>query len=161
GGALSVNVIADPVSAHLDNSTFTSTKGSLTVHAESDDTIGAGTVGVAGSASGKAVGGSVSVNVIANTTKAYIGDSHDNTPSHVTTDGAVEVSAKDQSLIVSVAGGVGISLESNAVGAALSGNVITNTTDAHIYNATVHTYSSPVTAAGTGSTLLVSAQENS
>src|SRR5262249_26688235 len=44
GGAISVNVIDNPVSAHLDN-TQLATPGSLTVHAESDDTIGAGTVG--------------------------------------------------------------------------------------------------------------------
>jgi hypothetical protein len=155
GGAISVNVITDPVLAHLDNTKFT-TNGSLTVHAESDDTIGAGTVGAAGAGSGKAVAGSLSVNVVDNTTKAYItGDS--SRPTNVSAGGPVQITASDQSLIVSVAGGVGISLSGNAVGGALSGNAISNHTDAYIKGASVHATgsSSPLTVAATESSTIV------
>jgi hypothetical protein len=154
GGAFSGNAIANPVSAHLDNTTFTS-KGSLKVHAESADTIGAGTVGVAGSADGNGVAGSFSVNLIDNTTNAYItANAGDTNPSQVTAGGPIEVSATDQSLIVSVAGGVGISFGGSAAGGAFSGNAVSNQTHAYINDATVH-------ATGKGSSLTVSANENS
>jgi hypothetical protein len=154
GGAISVNVIADTVSAHLDDTKFT-TGGSLTVHAETGGTIGAGTVGVAGSGSGNGVAGSLSVNVLDNTTKAYVtGDSNPGRPTTVSAAGPVQITASDQSLIVSVAGGVGISLSGSAVGGALSGNAISNHTNAYVNDATVQ-------ATGAGSGLTVSASETS
>ncbi len=55
GGALSVNVIADTVLAHLDDTKF-NTPGSLTVHAETGGTIGGGTVGAQGPAARERLG---------------------------------------------------------------------------------------------------------
>src|SRR5262249_21285205 len=83
GGALGVNVIANTVSAHLLN-TDLDTGGSLTVQADSGTTIGSATVGVAVSVSGAAVAGSLSANVLKNTTQAYISG-----PSEVTADGPI------------------------------------------------------------------------
>jgi hypothetical protein len=154
GGALSVNVIADTVLAHLDDTKF-NTPGGLTVHAETGGTIGGGTVGAAGSGSGTAVAGSLSVNVLDNKTKAYVtGDSNPTYPATLTAGGPVQITASDESLIVCVAGGVGISLSGSAVGGALGGNAVSNQTDAYINDASVH-------ANGTGSGITVSATETS
>jgi hypothetical protein len=152
GAALSVNVISDTVKAYLQDTVDFVAPGQLSIRATTGGTIGSATVGVAGSGSGTGFAGSLSVNVISNTTQAYIGT----TTIHaavVSAAGNIEVKAADTSLIVGIAGGVGISLAGNAVGGALNVNAIANTTSASIAGA-------KVTATGADSTLTVQADES-
>ena len=149
GAAMGYSQISDTIQASLDKTTV-NVSGAVTVTAESEQTIG-GVVGGVGVSigSGWGVGGSVSINIIADTVDAHISDS-----SQVTAGGAVSLSASDQSLIVAIAGGVSVSFGGKAVGASISYNRISNALTAYIADSIVHAGAS-VSLSATSSPLLV------
>ena len=129
GAALATNEIGDTDTAYIDRSTITS-QASITVSATSTSSMETITVGGAG-AGAFALGGSVSLNSIANTIEAYI-----TTFSHVTAPGAITVSATDTSTIKAIAGaaaGAGAA----AIGAALGTNDDISTISAYLATSTV------------------------
>ncbi|MFO0880817.1 MAG: hypothetical protein U0840_26095, partial [Gemmataceae bacterium] len=152
GAALSVNVIDNDTRAYLENSAV-NYPGDVSILAVNSATIGAATVGVAGSSGGNSVAGSFSTNVVTNTTEAYI-SSTGGTRKTVTAGGDIELKATDSSLIVGIAGGVGISVSGGgAVGGAININVVDNTTRAYVDGA-------EVLANSPGSTLTIQASES-
>ncbi len=117
GAAVVYDLIQNTITAYIDNSTLT-TQGSLDVSAVSSPTLVGIGVGVAGSEK-ISIGGSVSVNSIANAVDAHIsGDS--NVHAH----GNINISASQSASMVAVTGGIGVSVQSAAVGAAISYNYI-------------------------------------
>jgi hypothetical protein len=137
GIAIGYNEIDNDVLAYVDDVGMT-IDGSLTLEASSDAEIGGADLGVAvaaGANSKLAGAGSILINLITNTIKAYITDTVTpaTTPT-VSTGGTISLSASDDSLIVSIAGGVSVSTQSNAVGAAVSYNLISNTIEAYVEN---------------------------
>ena len=134
GAAFAWNEIDSVVRAKIENSTFPATN--VTVSAEVKDAeIWTLSVGAAG---GKktTIAGSVSVNQIRNTVDAHISNN-----SNIDATGNVIVSAKDDSLIKSLAGQVSISFSGTAIGAAVGVNIISNTVKAYIDNSYVITSS--------------------
>ena len=145
GAGISYNQIAAQTESYIDDTTVT-VGGTVNVQATDSAEIAGGTlgVGVSTGSGGIAGAGSASVNEINDTTKAYIDGG-----STVTAGGAVSVVVTDSSLIVSVAGGVAISLdEGSAVGAAVSYNIIGNIIPAYIDDAIVTSESAGVDGDG-------------
>ncbi len=87
-----------------------------------------------------AVGGAVSINIIHNTTDAYISGSTGVTTTETGADG-LDVSALDTSTIKALAGGVGIAVSTGtlglAVGVSVAFNEIGNTTQAYVSGSTL------------------------
>ena len=117
GLAISYNEINNDVSAYLDNVDLTS-GGTLSLEAQSNEEIGAGTVGVAAAIccdAHLAGAGSVSINKITDTTDAHIADTVSAADavgsSQITSGGAIDVEASDSSQIVSLAGGIALASE--------------------------------------------------
>ena len=149
GLALSVNLIgtsASPVitTAYIQDSTLTMSTGQLTVSASnaqpgSDPRIYslAQSYGGTDSMQGTAIAGTVSVNLIASETKAYLQnatiDEHDRDDAAV----AVNVSANDSYGIVAYTGGWASSSKGSGFGAALSYNEVAGTTQAYIDASTI------------------------
>ncbi|MEH2109077.1 DUF4347 domain-containing protein [Nostoc sp.] len=129
GAALAYNGINDSTRAHITGSTL-STTNSLTVAANSDRTIQTIALGLAG---GKDLGlaGSAAVNIIDGTLEANIANST------ITSDGKVEIKSLANDDIEALSGGVGISLGTVGVGAAISINQISNRNRANISGSTV------------------------
>ena len=117
GASVVYDLIQNTITAYIDNSTLT-TQGTLDVSADSSPTLVGIGVGVAGSEK-ISIGGSVAVNSIANAVDAHVsGDS--NVHAH----GSINLSASQSASMVSVTGGIGVSVQSVAVGAAISYNYI-------------------------------------
>ncbi|MDZ7965043.1 MAG: DUF4347 domain-containing protein [Nostoc sp. DedSLP03] len=129
GAALAYNGINDSTRAYITGSTL-STTNSLTVAANSDRTIKTIALGLAG---GKDLGlaGSAAVNIIDGTLEANIANST------ITSGGKVEIKSLANDDIEALAGGVGISLGTAGVGAAISINQISNRNRAYIFGSTV------------------------
>src|SRR5262249_4291211 len=162
----------DQASAYIENSTVTATNGDVDVLAGyqkpkvlpdgSVSLLSAGTVtlpttlsqalvsiAVGGADRDKfALGGAVEVNLLRGSADAHITAS--TAGKEVKAGGAVVVAANDIGAIGSLAGGLGISTNSAALGAAVSTNDIANTVKARIENVTV-----------TGSQVQVTAHEGS
>ena len=143
GAAVGYNEIDNDINAYLDGTTLTS-GGTLTIEALSESEIEAYTVGVAAAAdSGKFAGaGSVSVNMIKNTTEAAIENGSTVTTLGV---GSVTLTATDTSKITADGGGVGIGVASGgqksgtsfAIGISVAINDIENNIHALIDESTV------------------------
>src|SRR5262249_5238466 len=122
GAAGAYNEILGTSKAYLEGSTL-SLLGDVTVNAHARSVIGRATVGVAGSSKGYSLAGSVSINIIQDTIDAHISKASASTQtttgnvSSVTTPGKVTVTASDTSTLVAIAGGVGVSFTTAAVGA--------------------------------------------
>ncbi len=149
GAAIGYNEIQSTILADLDGSTL-NVGGSVTVTAQSNQTIGGVVLGVgATTGSGTAATGSVGINIITNTIDAHISDG-----SNVTSGGAVSLSATDQSLIIAIAGGVAVSFGGKAGGVSIGYNRISNGIAAYIVDSMVHANGS-VSLSATSSPLLV------
>ncbi|MCB2040473.1 MAG: hypothetical protein KDH48_06615, partial [Rhodoferax sp.] len=139
GAAIGYNEIDNDVSAYLDNVSLTS-DGALTIEATSDAEIGGVAIGVAATTggSGKLAGaGSLLINQISNTMNAYIVDTV-GAKDAISVGGDITVTAADNSVIVSIAGGIAVSpTGKTAIGAAVSFNVITNQVRAYVEDATL------------------------
>ncbi|MBM4068701.1 MAG: hypothetical protein FJ271_07120 [Planctomycetes bacterium] len=104
GAAAAVNVVTNTTRAYIEGSTVNSTNGAVNINARNENPNTdariialTGTVGINSQNNGGAGAGMVSVNIIANTTQAYIADSTINLGS-----GDVTVHAEDTSWIISV-----------------------------------------------------------
>ena len=117
GAAISYNLIQNSILAYVDDSTVT-TGGDLDLSATSSPVLVAVAVGAAGTGSGFALGGSITVNAIANDVDTHISDST------VDAHGSVSLMAIESAVMVVVAGAVAISLEGAAVGGAIAYNYI-------------------------------------
>lgn len=126
-GQVSLNMIDNTTSAYANNSEII-TNNDITVSAEDAATITA--VGGALSYGGVAgIGASIAVNIMDNTTEAYISNSRvigSNTESDVS------VAATEESTITAVTAAIGASKGSMAGTFSASGNSLTNTTQAYI-----------------------------
>ena len=140
GAAIGYNEITNTVLAKLDGVGM-DMSGALSVTAVSDASIVGVAIGVAVSkSSGLAAAGSASINLIEDTVGANVVGDPTLTPAPVIqVGGPVLIAATDTSTIVSVAGGVSISAGGNAVGAAITYNLIQNMITATIEDATIHT----------------------
>ncbi|MCR9293765.1 MAG: hypothetical protein NXI32_13655, partial [bacterium] len=144
GAAIGYNGLNNETKAYLDDVGLTA-NGALTVRASADGEIGGVGVGVAvtSGSSGTLTGaGSVLINQIKNELVAHISDTVGGKDSVISVDGDVEVAAVDDSLIVSIAGAVGVATtpdltSGGAIGAAVSYNQIKNILSAYIENAEV------------------------
>ncbi len=143
GIAIGYNEIDNDVLAYLDDVDLTA-DGALTLEAASNGEIGGVAVGVAaaGGSSKISGAGSILINKITNTVEAYVADTvpdADSTigRSAISVGGNISLTAADDSLIVSIAGGVSIAFDGAAVGAAVSYNLISNTVRTYVEDATV------------------------
>ena len=151
GAGIGYNEIGANTRAYLDKD-YVSVTGAVNVHAEDKAIITSATIGVGVSTGqgGLAGAGSISINQIDNVVDAHVNDQ----TAVNSTQGAVAVTAADNSLIVSVAGGVAASSQSTAVGAAISYNLIGNTITAYADNGAINA-AGAVTITATSSPMLV------
>ncbi|HLI11929.1 MAG TPA: leukotoxin LktA family filamentous adhesin [Alphaproteobacteria bacterium] len=112
-------MIKDTISASVSDSHLTSSdKGAVQVTADSGAIIMAASIGVAVSTTGQFAGaGSVTANIVDNTVSATVGGPGDMSSISA---GSLKVEADDNSTIQSLAGAISVSVEGNAVGAAVS-----------------------------------------
>jgi filamentous hemagglutinin family protein len=116
GGAAAYNEIANITRVHADDSTLTSTAGSLALSAASEGEIE--TIAAGGSVGGKVgVAGSVAINLIASDTLAYLNNTD------ATANGNVTILADADNTLQTYAGSLG----GGAVG--IAGSVVVNTLD--------------------------------
>ncbi|MCB1491701.1 MAG: hypothetical protein KDJ77_07865, partial [Rhodobiaceae bacterium] len=141
GIGLGWNQVALKVRTTVDNSTVNAGAGgiSMTAHSTQDGPISiAGKIAAAAVGGSKgnstAVGGSLSVNGIYNTIESTVTNGSDLT---TTSGGGVSVTASDDSTINALTGGVAISSNSSAVGAAISANYIANRVTAKVDGSSV------------------------
>ena len=125
GAAVVVNSFANSVKAYIDSSEVTSSGGEIGVSATSSPTITTYSGGGVGAGS-YALGGSVSFNVIGNTTEAHISG---NAP--VTAADAVQVKASETAKVFTVAGEL-VGAKTFAFGAAVVVNTFANGVKAYI-----------------------------
>lgn len=154
GGSVATNDIGNEVHAYIDGATVESTGDSVEVKATEKATIETVSVGGAFAAS-NAIGGSVSLNDIDNSTKAYV-----NTPSTVgATTSVVEsnldilIQAEDTSKIQAFAGQVGSS-GSTAVAGAVATNDISNDTHAYAEGSDLTATTGYVAVKGTNDSII-------
>ncbi|MBD3869628.1 MAG: hypothetical protein IFK94_16020, partial [Acidobacteria bacterium] len=131
GGALSINVIANTVNAHISSGSVVDAQGRVDVRASDTSSIASFTGELAISTGELAAGVSIGANFIGNNVTAFIDGSD------VTSDiGRVSVNAVEGTAIyTATAGGVGA--DKFAFGGAVSINNIVNTTQAYVNNATI------------------------
>ncbi|MGB6295658.1 MAG: DUF4347 domain-containing protein [Rivularia sp. (in: cyanobacteria)] len=131
GVAWADNDIKNQVKSYIDKSKVTTSSGSINVNAESTATIETLSAGaqVAGGTVGIAAGGSRTINTIANTISSYISNS-----AEVTANQNLDIKAKDESTIRSIAGQVAIALGKGAagVGVAWATNEVNNQVNSYI-----------------------------
>ena len=116
GAAISYNLITNTIEAYVNGSSVTSMHGGLDVSATSAPVLVAVAVGAAGG-DAFALGGSLTINSIANTLDAHISNSTVNVPA------SVDVSASESAVMVVLSGGIAIA-GGDAVGAAIAYNYI-------------------------------------
>jgi hypothetical protein len=117
GAAISYNLIQNTITAFIEGTTVDA-MGALLVAASSSPLLVAIAVGAAGSGTSFTLGGSITVNSIANDVDAHIADSA------VSEAGSVEVEAAESGVMAVVAGGIAVSLGGAAVGAAFAYNYV-------------------------------------
>jgi hypothetical protein len=142
GAGVAVNIIDGSAQAFVADSDVAAS-GGLTLLAKSDSDIFAISAAVGIGKGSMAAGISVTVNLVSNETSAWI--SGKRTEDGVETDGAVSISATDESDITAIAGGVAIAAgkgpkKDNAtwgatLGAAIAVNDISNTVEALVLDA--------------------------
>ena len=114
GAAISYDLITNTVEAYIDSSTVRANNGTFTVSATSTPVLVALAAGGAG-ADGFALGGSLSINSIADTVETYINNST------VSSSGNMSVTSSESATMVVVAGGVGVAAPSSKAGPVTSG----------------------------------------
>ncbi|MBD2214422.1 DUF4347 domain-containing protein [Nostoc linckia FACHB-104] len=129
GAGISINQISNGNRAYITGSTITS-QNDLSLKAQTSSEISTISIGAAG---GKtfALGGSIAVNTINNTSKASI-EANSNIQA-----AKVNLTGKDNSTIESLAGAVGLSTGSAAIAASVAVNYISNEAQAYIDRSTV------------------------
>ena len=130
GAAFSMNDIAGNISASVAGSTIDAS--TIEIDARTNADIAAISIGGAG-AENFALGGSVSLNEIANTVAAHVSDGS----TLIATAGTARVSASDDTLIVAISGAGAGTSGFAAIGAASSRNDIGGTTTAFVDASTV------------------------
>jgi len=133
GGVLNVNTLAKNTKAFIGEGAAVKADENVIVSAASAQNIVAAGISIQG-AGAAAVGGAATVNVVANTTEAFIGSARDDntkTAAVVDSDGNVVVAAADDTLVVAVAGS-GTGAGAAAVGGAVGANVISSQTRAYV-----------------------------
>lgn len=133
GGVLNVNTLAKNTKAFIGEGAAVKADKNVIVSAVSAQNIVAAGISIQG-AGAAAVGGAATVNVVANTTEAFIGSARDDntkTAAVVDSDGNVVVAAADDTLVVAVAGS-GTGAGAAAVGGAVGANVISSQTRAYV-----------------------------
>ena len=142
GVAMGYNGITATTDAYIDSSTI-DVNGTVTISSTDTALIGSATIAVgAATSSGEFAGaGTVSINVINDTTEAYISNTATapNATSSITAGGTVEVTASDTSTIGSVALSAAGASKGTAAGLAISYNSIGNSIEAYIDDSTVKT----------------------
>ncbi|WP_231867055.1 hypothetical protein [Anabaena sp. 4-3] len=125
GASVAVNNSANTTQTYISDSNVTSIAGYVGVIAENTGTIKSESAGAA-VADGVALTGSVSVNNITNTTESYV--------KNTTISGfnGVEIAAKDESTIKSLAGQISVGISGAGVGAAAAYNNIGNVVKAYV-----------------------------
>jgi hypothetical protein len=151
GFGVGYNSIDNVIAAYLDNAAVT-TGGALTVHAKSDATISTASVGIGVNTGtgGLAGSGSASVNLITDTVDAHVANQ-----SSVTAGGPVQITADDDSEIVSVSGAAAAATASTAIAAAVSYNLIANTIEAYGDGSAIDAAGAPLTVTASAAPLLV------
>ena len=129
GAALTTSDIADHTTAYIAASTAAA--NSLELEAQSNATVRSLAVGGSG-AGDFALGGSLAVNIVANTLDAHVSGG-----SQIGASGDIAISAIDNTSILAGAGGFA-GAGSTAIGAALASNDTANTTTSYIDGSTVH-----------------------
>lgn len=133
GGVLNVNTLTKDTRAFIGEGAAVKANTNVIVSAESAQNIISAGISIQG-AGAAAVGGAATVNVVANTTEAFIGSARDDsskTAAVVDSDGNVVVAAADDTLVVAVAGS-GTGAGAAAVGGAVGANVISSQTRAYV-----------------------------
>lgn len=133
GGVLNVNTLAKKTTAFIGEGAMVEADKNVIVDASSAQNIISAGISIQGAGAG-AVGGAATVNVVANTTEAFIGSERDvgtKTAATVDSDGNVVVAAADDTLIIAVAGS-GTGAGAAAVGGAAGANVISSQTRAYV-----------------------------
>ena len=158
GAGFGYNQIDATIQASLDGTSVTNAGGTgigtVSVNAESHQTIGGAVVGVGVSTGpGWGVAGSISVNLITDSVDAHIA-----TNSNVQAEGTVTVGSQDDSLIAAIAGAIAVSVDSPspAIGASISYNRISNGLAAYIDSSTVSSAQGAVDLSALSSPLLIS-----
>ena len=131
GAAVVNTLIVKDTLASIDTGATVDADGRIEVSATSEEDIAAIAAGGAGAES-FALGGSVAMNIITNTTRAYVDSGAD-----LEADLDITITAEDDSLIRSLAGIAAASGGPAAVAAARGTNVIVNTVEAYIDSAEV------------------------
>ncbi len=116
GAAVSYNLVTNSIKAYIDGSTVDSTGSDVNVRATSSPLLVAIAVGGSGG-SGFALGGSITINSIANDLDAHISNG-----SAITAHGNVSVTASEGATMYVLAGGIAVSTGSAAVGASIAYN---------------------------------------
>jgi len=140
GASLGTNKIADGVAAYVDNSTINASNG-LAVSAASTSSLSTLVAGASGAA-GFALGGSVSLNDLANAIAAHVSNN-----AQVNSTGAITVSASDTPTLSGLAGGAAGAFAA-AIGAAFTTNNDKDSITAYIDPSSVQS-SSNVTVSAT------------
>lgn len=133
GGVLNVNTLVKSTQAFIGEGATVAADDNVIVDAKSAQNIISAGISIQG-AGAAAVGGAATVNVVANTTEAYIGSSRDDTTKTAATvdsDGNVVVAASDDTLLIAVSGS-GTGAGAAAVGGAVAANVISSQTRAYV-----------------------------
>jgi filamentous hemagglutinin family protein len=138
GGVLDVNTLSKSTKAFIGEGANVSADKDVKVVAESGQNIVSAGLSIQG-AGGAAVGGAATVNVVANTTEAFIGSARDDTTktaANVDSDGNVVIAASDDTMLIA-ASGTGTGSGAAAVGVAVGANVVSNQTRAYVGDNTV------------------------
>ncbi|MCH8129679.1 MAG: hypothetical protein IIC70_07260, partial [Acidobacteria bacterium] len=130
GAALSANVIVNKTTAYIDDSDVISSDGGINLNAASVAVVTAPTFGGGGGGT-FGFGGSLALNVVVNTTSAYISNGAD-----VEATGDIGAMAIDTSVVTAVAGGIAGAGKA-AIGAGVATNVVVNDIFAYIDDAEV------------------------
>lgn len=133
GGVLNVNTLAKKTTAFIGEGAMVEADQNVIVSADSAQNIISAGISIQG-AGAAAVGGAATVNVVANTTEAYIGSARDDTTKTAATvdsNGNVVVAAADDTLLIAVAGSV-TGAGAAAFGGVAGANVISSQTRAYV-----------------------------
>lgn len=133
GGVLDVNTLSKSTKAYIGEGARVSADKDVKVMAESAQNIVSAGLSIQG-AGGAAVGGAATVNVVSNTTEAFIGSARDDdtkTAASVDSDGNVVIAASDDTLLIA-ASGSGTGSGAAAVGGAVAANVVSSQTRAYV-----------------------------
>ena len=151
GASFATNNISNTVTAYAQASTITATAGAVDIKADSNARFIAVSLGGGVTGGNFALGGSVSLNSITNTTDAHI-----SAASVVTSGGSTRVRALDQSYLYAGSGGFAVA-GTVAVGAAISEHDLADTVRAYIDSSDVTSNAGDVEVLAKGNYEIISA----